>query len=245
MRAFQPAKTILALLTLVYSLSASADSKPDGLELEVFQDGKPVGTEMVRTTKLSNTTIYSTEARVQTKDKKNVTKAFRQRGVVEVLPSGELNSYDRWIDYGGATQQLKLFKFKGEWRISLMEQASGGHKPKPKITELSGKTIQVVLDARLPSYVAVAVERIGDAQTVDYVRVDDGTTGRLTVTRESLTDGQGGQYTRTKLDNDSLHLHVLKDGKGRLLAIQGIDTWHAVVKDAKVPKGLKKADGDK
>jgi hypothetical protein len=235
-------RVLLSLLSIALMLPtavSAAEGKGKLLELQVFLGDKAVGTEALRTTKGEESTLYASEAQLKDKVAGEGWKSFRQRAVTVLTPAGDLSGYDRWIDLAGATQQLKLFQFNGQWRIVVSDPVVNGKKPKPRLTELKTKTIQVVLDERLPSLIVVALERIGAAETVDYVRVDDASSGRLKVTQEAVVDGAGNRYQRTRLDSDKLHLQVVKDAGGRVLAVQGIDGWRATAKDAKVPKDLR------
>lgn len=216
---------------------AAAALKAQTLELVVFLHDKPVGTEVMRTTQGQEGVYYSTEATLQDKVRK-VWRSFKQRAHLQMTLKGEVTSYDRWIDVTGATSQTKLFQFEGKWRVAVTEAAFEGKKPKPKVTEVQAQRPLVVLDERLPSLVAVAVERMAGRSEFDYVRMDNATAGHVTMTSEALVDKAGRKFHRIRLKGPSLDVSVLRDSAGKPLAIQGVDGWRAVVKDAKVPKDL-------
>ncbi|MBI5607553.1 MAG: hypothetical protein HY902_01580 [Deltaproteobacteria bacterium] len=229
-----------APLALLATLTASAavageEAKPKGVELQVFLGDKPVGTEVFRSSKGSEANFFSTEAQLQDKVGKAAWKAFKQRAALQTAPDGTLQQYDRWIDVTGATQQSKLFNFQGKWRISVVDAAFEGKKPKPKVTDVKAANPTIVFDERVPSLVVLAAERADGKGEVEFVRVDDASSGKVHVATEHLSDAKGGKFTRTTLKGDKVDAWVLRDGNGALLAIKGMDNWRAVAKGAKVP----------
>ncbi len=227
----------LAALALLGGTAATAveDAKPKGVELQVFLGDKPVGTEVFRSSKGSEAHFFSTEAQLQDKVGKAAWKAFKQRAALQTGTDGVLQQYDRWIDVTGATQQSKLFNFQGKWRISVVDAAFEGKKPKPKVTDVKAGNPTVVFDERLPSLVVLAAERAEGKGEVEFVRVDDASSGKVHVATEHLSDAKGGKFTRTTLKGDKVDAWVLRDGSGAVVAIKGMDNWRAVAKGAKVP----------
>jgi hypothetical protein len=211
--------------------------KPATAELQVFLADKPVGTEALRVTTTKEGTYYSTQAQLQ--DKVNqVWRSFTERGYLPIGPKGEMTGYDRWIDVTGATGKTKLFNFNGQWRIAVTEAAIDGKKPKPKVVDVKLKVPFVVLDERLSSLVLVAAERMAGVKEFDYVRVDDATTGHLTLSSEKLKDKSGAEFHRIRMKGGTVDLEVLRDHAGHVVTIKGLDKWRAVAKNVKVPKDL-------
>lgn len=209
-----------------------------GQELQVFLGDKAVGTETFRSTKGTEAHFHAGEAQLQDKIGKKAWKNFKQRYALQVTLDGKVTQYDRWIDVFGATQQLKLFNYQGQWRISVVDAAVEGKKPKPKVSDVAGGTPLIVVDERAPSLLAAGVDLLGTSQECHFIRVDNATAGKATVTTEALVDGGGAKFKRVRLQGPGLDVHVLREGSGKLLAVQGVDGWRAVVKDGKVPKNL-------
>ena len=227
---------LAALLLPTAGLAAPPIAKPT-LELQVFRADKAVGTELVREQATKEATYWSSSAQLQDKVNK-VWRSFTERGHIPLGPKGEFDQYDRWIDVTGATSQAKLFQFNGQWRISFMDSAIDGKKPKPKVVDVKVKAPFIVLDERLPSLVAWGAERMAGKTEFDFVRVDDATTGHLLLTSERLEDKAGKIYHRLRMKGSGQDLEVLRDSGGHVLAIKGLDMWRAVAKDAKIPKDL-------
>ncbi len=227
----------LALAALVAGAASSlADEvKPKGVELLVFLGDKSVGTEVYRSSKGTEAHFFSTEAQLQDNVGKGAWKAFKQRAAVQTAPDGPLQQYDRWIDVTGATQQSKLFNFQGKWKISVADAAVEGKRPKPKVTDVKAASPVVVFDQRLLSLVVLAAERAAGKGEVEFVRFDDGTSGKVHVNTEHLNDAKGVKFSRTTLKGDKIDAWVLRDGGGNVLAVKGMDAWRAVAKGAKVP----------
>ncbi len=214
------------------------------LELQVFLNDKAVGTETLRSAKGAEANYFSTEAQLQDKVAKSW-KGFKQRTHLQLTPTGEVQSFDRWIDVTGATQSTKLFNFNGQWRIAVTEAAFEGKKPKPKVTDVKASQPLVVLDERLPALVVVAQERMADKDSFSFVRVDNATYGTLHRTVEALVDSKGVRYAKTWLKGDKVAVWVLRDANGKVMQVQGLDGWRGVAKDSKPPVGLKPAPEDK
>lgn len=228
---------LLVPATLLPRQADAAPPKPATAELQVFLADKPVGTEALRVTTTKEGTYYSTQAQLQDKVNK-VWRSFTERSFLPIGPKGELTGYDRWIDVTGATGTTKLFNFNGQWRIAVTEAAVEGKKPKPKVTDVKLKPPFVVLDERLQSLVLVAAERMAGVKEFDYVRVDDATTGHLTLSSEKLKAKDGAEFHRIRMKGGTVDLEVLRDHAGKVVAIKGLDKWRAVAKDGKVPKDL-------
>jgi hypothetical protein len=232
-----PFFVVLATLLVAGPALAAADKLKPYIELQVFLGDKPVGTETLRRLVAKEASYYSTHSSLQDKVNK-VWRSFTERSHLPLDAKGEITQYDRWIDVTGATSSAKLFNFNGQWRIATTEAAIDGKKPKPRVTDVKLKAPFVVLDERLPSLVAVAAERMAGKAEFDYVRVDDATSGRLTMSSEALQDKAGARYHRIRMKGTGVELEVLRDHAGRVLAIKGLDKWRAVAKDTKVPKDL-------
>jgi hypothetical protein len=248
---FAEKSRVLMPLGLCVLLSPSAvqavPPKPATAELQVFLGDKPVGTEALRVTTTKEGTYYSTQAHLQDKVNK-LWRSFTERGYLPIGPKGELTGYDRWIDVTGATGTTKLFNFNGQWRIAVTEAAIDGKKPKPKVVDVKLKVPFVVLDERMQSMVLVAAERMAGVKEFDYVRVDDATTGHLTLSSEKLKSKDGAEFHRIRMKGGpapqagktqaQVDLEVLRDHAGHVVAIKGLDKWRAVAKDVKVPRDL-------
>ncbi len=207
-------------------------------ELQVLLHNKPVGTEVLRSAKGAEANYYSSEAKL--KDKVNkVWREFKQRSHLQLTIAGEVSQFDRWVDVTGATQGTKLFNLGGQWRIAVTEPAFEGKKPKPKVTDITAAQPLVVLDERLPSLVFVAIERMAGKESCDYVRIDNATFGKLALSTEHVVDGKGVKYLRHRLTGDKVDAWVLRDAEDKVLAIQGLGGWSAVVGGGKVPADLK------
>ncbi len=231
---------LLALAAVATPRGAAAQEAKavKGQELQVFLGDKAVGTEVFRSTKGTEAHFHAGEAQLQDKVGKKAWKAFKQRYALQVGLDGKVIQYDRWIDVTGATQQLKLFNYQGQWRISVVEAAFEGKKPKPKVSDVAGGAPLVVVDERAPSLLVAGVDLLGSNQECHYVRVDNATTGKAAVVTEALVDAKGAKYKRVRLHGPGFDVHVLRDGTGKLLQVQGVDGWRAVAKDIKVPKDL-------
>lgn len=203
------------------------------LELTVSLNDKKVGNESLRKSLGKEGTFYSTEAQLQDKVKK-VWRSFKQRAFLNLDPKGEVLGYDRWIDVVGTTIKTKVYNFNGQWKISIIDEEGG----KPKVLDLKVKQPLVIFDERMPSLIAVAVERMVGKDEFDYVRVDNATYGKMTQSAEHLVDGKGNKFTRFHLKAGSTTLEVLRDGHGQVLAVKGFDGWKGELAGAKMPAGL-------
>jgi len=220
---------------------AAAVEKAPSLVMDVFLGDKPVGSTELRIMSGKEASHYSIQAHLQDKVAK-VWRSFTERAYLPFGPKGEITQYDRWIDVTGATSQAKLFNNAGQWRVAFTDSAVDGKKPKPKVADVQLKAPFVVLDERLPMLVALAAERMAGQQSFDYVRVDDATSGHLTLSSETLTDKAGQKYHRISMKGAHVDLEVLRDHGGRVLSIKGLDKWRAVTKDVKIPKDLQVAE---
>jgi hypothetical protein len=231
----------LALIacSIAPALAVAQEAKaPKGQELQVFLGDKPVGGEMLRSTKGGEAHFHAGEGQLQDKIGKKAWKAFKQRWALQLGLDGAVTQYDRWIDVTGATQQVKLFNYQGQWKISVVDAAFEGKKPKPKVSDIAGGQPLVVLDERAPALVAVAVELAGAAKECHFVRVDNATSGKANLVHEALVDAKGSKFKRTRLQGQGLDVAVLRDAAGKIVQIQGIDGWRAQAKDVKLPTGL-------
>lgn len=242
MRFFRPAGLLglafFATLPAIASPAAAAEPKPESTEFRVFRGDKDVGKEVLRKQTGKEGVYFSIHASLQDKVTK-VWRTFTQRAHLPLLLNGEFTRYDRWIDVTGATSEAKLIQFQGGWRVVTREAAKDGVLPKPKVTEVKVAKPLVVFDERLPSLVAVAAERMTGRTAADYVRVDDGTFGKVAISYENLVDKAGTRFTRTRMTAPGVDVAVLNDDKGRTVHVQGLDGWSGLVVGAKIPKDLK------
>lgn len=237
------ANPIVPLALIAWSLAPALAVAQDvkmakGQELQVFLGDKPVGGEMLRSTKGAEAHFHAGEGQLQDKIGKKAWKAFKQRWALQLGLDGAVTQYDRWIDVTGATQQVKLFNYQGQWKISVVDAAFEGKKPKPKVSDVAGGQPLVVLDERAPALVAVAVDLAGAAKECHFVRVDNATSGKANLVHEALVDAKGSKFKRTRLQGPGLDVAVLRDSAGKIVQIQGIDGWRAQAKDVKLPTGL-------
>lgn len=225
--------------TLAPALAAAQEAKqPKGQELQVFLGDKAVGAETLRATKGAEAHFHAGEGQLQDKIGKKAWKAFKQRWALQLGLDGAVTQYDRWIDVTGATQQVKLFNYQGQWKISTVDAAFEGKKPKPKVKDVAAGQPLVVLDERAPALVAVAVDLAGAAKECHVVRIDNATTAKVNLLHEALVDAKGNKFKRTRLQGPGVDVAVLRDGAGKIVHIQGLDGWHAQAKDQKQPTGL-------
>lgn len=229
------------LLVLVIGIALAPDRlahavpapKLETLELQVSLNDKKVGTETLRT-QLGQAGRYdSLDAALQDKVQK-VWKSFHQRAQLESQTDGAIKSYRRGIYVTGATISTNLFTIDGAWHVA--SQAEAGSKP--KVSNLTLKAPFVVLDERSVGLVVLAAERLAKLGDADYVRVDNATTGHLTLTTEVVA-GEGKHWTRLHLrDGKNIHLEVLKSASGQVVEVTGLDGWSGVVTGQKVPTNL-------
>jgi len=225
---------VLGLFICILALAANhGPANKVDLELTVSLNDKKVGQESLRKSVGKEGTFYSTEAQLQDKVKK-VWRSFKQRAFLNLTPQGEVQGYDRWIDVVGTTIKTKVYNFNGQWKISIIDEQGG----KPKVLDLKVKQPLVIFDERMPSLIAVAVERMVGKEEFDYVRVDNATFGKMTQTSEHLVDGKGNKFTRFHLKAGSTTLEVLRDGHGQVLTVKGFDGWKGELAGAKLPAGL-------
>jgi hypothetical protein len=239
-------RTPAALFTAMFTvLSASAvgapvTPKPETSEFKLFHGDKGVGKETLRIQKGASGTYYSTQANVQDKVGK-VWRAFVQRTLLPLQLDGAVQQYDRWIDVTGATLGTKLFQFQGFWRIAEQEPAEDGKKPKPKLAEVKGlQPPFVVLDERVQALVWLAGLRMaGKHSEFAYVRVDDASSGKMTLEVLDCTDkiGKTWHKWRMKGTGPGVNLEVVRNAKGEIASIDGIDPWRAVSATVKGPDG--------
>lgn len=229
--------SLLIAFACLTAASASAKpatpGKPEALELQVSLGEKKVGTETLRTQSGQEGRYDSLEATLE--DKVNrVWKAFVQRATLESQADGAIKSYRRSIYVKGATIGTNLFVINGVWKVGAQSDAGG----KAKVTDLKLKTPFVVLDERSVGLVVLAAERLAKLGEADYVRVDNATTGRLMLTTQLLA-GEGKHWTRLEMrDGKSMHLEVLKNASGQVVAVKGLDGWSGVTVGQKAPANL-------
>ena len=228
---------LLTALALLPAATASAKpavpGKPDALELSVWLGEKKVGTEALRTQSGQEGRYDSLEATLEDKVNK-VWKAFVQRATLDSQADGAIKSYRRGIYVKGATIGTNLFNINGVWKVGAQADAGG----KAKVTDLKLKPPFVVLDERSVGLVVLAAERLAKLGDADYVRVDDATTGHLTLTTE-LMSGEGKHWTRLHMQGGkAIDLEVLKNASGQIVSVKGLDGWHGVAAGQKVPANL-------
>lgn len=230
----KPCRLLLAVLICalvpIANAWATPPAKAETLELQVALSDKRVGTETLRTQTGQEGRYDSIEATLQDKVQK-VWKSFQQRAALDSQSDGTVKSYRRSIYVKGATIASNLFAYNGGWRIGAQADAGG----KPKVTDLRLKAPFVVLDERMVSLVVLAAEQLAKLGEADYVRVDNATTGHLNLTTEALL-ADGKHWSRLHLrDGKSLHLEVLKNPAGQVVAVKGLDGWSAIASGQKVP----------
>ncbi len=232
-------KERLLMLLVAFGLLAATTTlavpapKPEALELQVSLNDKKVGTETLRTQSGQEGRYDSLEASLQDKEQK-VWKSFQQRATLDSQADGTIKSYRRGIYVTGATINTNLFSYNGGWRIGA--QADAGSKP--KVTDLKLKAPFAVLDERSVALVVLAAERLGKLGDMEYVRVDNATTGHLALTTETLA-ADGKHWTRIHLrDGKNVNLEVLKSPGGQVVAVKGLDGWTGVTVGQKVPVNL-------
>lgn len=227
-------RSLLLLLVAVPVLAVPPPTpKPAELELQVSLNDKKVGSETLRTQSGQEGRYDALEASLQDKVGK-AWKSFQQRAQLETLPDGAIKGYRRSIYVTGATINTNLFNYNGGWRIGAQAEAGA----KPKVTDLKLKAPFVVLDERSVSLVVLAAERMAKHGEADYVRVDNATTGHLTLTSETLS-GEGKHWTRIAMtDGKNVKLEVLKNASGQVIAVKGLDGWSGLLAGHKVPANL-------
>lgn len=226
---------LLVVMGLATSVVASAvpAAKPEALELQVSLNEKKVGTETLRTQSGQEGRYDALEATLQDKVQK-VWKSFQQRATLDSQADGTIKSYRRGIYVTGATINTNLFSYNGGWRVGAQTDAGS----KPKVTDLKLKAPFAVLDERSVALVVLAVERLAKLGDMDYVRVDNATTGHLALTSETLT-ADGKHWTRFHLrDGKGVNLEVLKNPGGQVVAVKGLEGWTGVTVGQKVPANL-------
>ena len=220
----------LLLTTAAY---AGPAAKVEALELQVSLDEKKVGTEALRTQSGQEGRYDSLEATLQDKVNK-VWKTFVQRATLDSQADGTIKSYRRGIYVTGATINTNLFNINGAWKVGAQADAGG----KSKVTDVKLKPPFVVLDERSVGLVVLAAERLAKLGEADYVRVDDATTGHLTLTTEVLA-AEGKHWTRLRMQGGkNVNLEVLKNASGQVVAVKGLDGWSGVATGHKVPANL-------
>ncbi len=212
---------------------AAPVAKPEALELTVSLNDKKVGIETLRTQSGQEGRYDSLDASLQDKVNK-AWKSFQQRATLDSQADGTIKSYRRGIYVTGATINTNLFSYNGGWRIGAQADAGG----KPKVTDVKLKAPFVVLDERSVALVVLAAERLQKLGDADYVRVDNATSGHLTLTTETLA-AEGKHWTRLHLkDGKNVNLEVLKAPGGQVVAVKGLEGWTGVTTGQKVPANL-------
>ena len=139
----------------------------------------------------------------------------------------------------GATIQERVYQFGGGWKLSHQDPVNDqGKKPKPVVKDLAVKGPFVVLDARVPSLIVLAADRVAGQSAIGFVRVDNASSGQLAVARQALVAKNGDRFERVSLRADNFEVSVLRDAAGKLVSVRGVEGWRALIKDRAEPRDL-------
>ncbi len=192
------------------------------LSLKVSKGKKTIGTEVLRV-RVGETDedgvkkfYFSTKSRLNDSGR---SLGFRTHTVLNA--KGKLITYDRWIDVKGATLRRRVFPFKGVWKHVTFAQQ--GRKNELIDLKITGPII--ILDPRSPILVSMAVDRLIGKGETQFVNVETGKTGKLTMTAEHLVDGGGKRYIRYHLKGGKIAVSALRDDAGRTLQVVGLERY--------------------
>ena len=130
-----------------------------------------------------------------------------------------------------------VFPVKDSWKLRSGDTISGRFK----LTDLKVESPVVLLDARSPTLVHIAVDRAAGRDTY-FVRADDRSSGRLSVQVEDLVDAKSGKsYKRYTLTGEGLKATLLRDDQGRTVHVQGPGVYSGWAKGFKLPTKLEAA----
>lgn len=225
---------VFAAGPLLVAAQAEAKSKraPPLLELEVFKGKEKIGVEVLRKVSFEKIVNFSTIAKVREGGRR-----FTQRTHTKLDHKHRVLQYNRWMDVKGASTRDIVFKIKDAWKLRSGDTTSG----KFAVTELAAKSPIVLLDTRSPTLVSVAIDRAA-GRTVSFVRVDNKTSGALTVRVEDLIDPKTSKlFKRYTLSGPDLKATALRDAQSKTVYVSGPGLYSGQAKGFKMPKELKKA----
>ncbi|HAN30807.1 MAG TPA: hypothetical protein DCQ06_04350 [Myxococcales bacterium] len=222
-------------MVLIGTVSASAWATPKtqkpSFVLQIAKKKRRLGVETVRISEGEANRYLSTASKIKDKGRKF---GFRTHAVLD--DKGNLVTYDRWIDIKGATLRRRVFAFKGDWK--LVDFGQPGRKR--QLTELKIKKLDVVLDPRSPSLIALAVDRFKSKAPIDLVWVDAerAQSGTLTLKSVPSANEAGDKFTRYHLTGTiakrEVKLTVTHDSAGKVVAVDGLDGYRGSAKGVKV-----------
>ncbi len=208
---------------------------PPLLELEVRRGKTRLGSEALRTKVFEKIVNFSTTAKLRYKGRR-----FTQRTHTKLNHKDKVVQYNRWVDVKGASTRVIVFEFKRVWKLRTGDTTSGAFK----VTDLKAKSPVVLLDARSPTLVHVAIDRAA-GRDVHFVRADNATSGPLTVRVEALVDPKSGKtYKRYSLTGEGLKANLLRDSKGKTVHVQGPGEYSGWAKGFKLPARLEAAPAE-
>ncbi len=209
--------------------------KPPLLELDVRRGKVRLGREELRTKLFEKIVNFSTKAKLRDKGRK-----FTQRTHTKLDHQDKVVQYNRWVDVKGASTRVIVFPFKDTWKMRTGDTTSRAFK----LTELKAKSPVVLLDARSPTLVHVAIDRAAGRDT-HFVRADNGSSGPLKVSVEALVDPKSGKtYKRYTLTGEGLKATLLRDSQGHTVHVQGPGEYSGWAKGFKLPATLEAAPAD-
>jgi len=220
------------LLLVPDSAEARRKRKPPLLQLEVRRGKIKLGTESLRTKAFEKIVNFSTTAKLRDKGRR-----FTQRTHTKFDRQDKVIQYNRWVDVKGASTRVIVFPVKDSWKLRSGDTISGRFK----LTDLKVESPVVLLDARSPTLVHIAVDRAAGRDTY-FVRADDRSSGRLSVQVEDLVDAKSGKsYKRYTLTGEGLKATLLRDDQGRTVHVQGPGVYSGWAKGFKLPTKLEAA----
>ena len=230
---------LAAALVLTPSLDATAKRKkrkPPLLELEVRRGKVRLGTEVLRSQRFEKISNYSTIAKLRDKGRR-----FTQRTHTKFDQADKIIQYNRWVDVKGASTREIVFAVADVWKLRSGDTTSG----KFKLTDLTAaKSPLVLLDDRSPTLVHVAIDRAA-GRSVHFARVDNGTSGALTVRVENLKAVKSGKaFKRYTLTGDKLKATLLRDDKGKTVHVNGPGPYSGWAKGFVMPARFEVAAAD-
>ncbi len=228
--------TIAAVMSIPDLADARRKKRPPPLlELEVRRGKTKLGTEALRKKVFEKIVNYSTTAKLRDKGRR-----FKQRTHTKLDHQDHVVQYNRWVDVKGASTRAIVFQVKGAWKLRTGDTTQGGFKLK----ELVAKAPVVLLDERSPTLVHVAIDRAAGRDT-HFVRVDNGTSGPLTVRVESLVAAKSGKtFKRYTLTGEGLKATLLRNSEGKTVHVQGPGAYTGHAKGFKMPAKFEAAAAD-
>ena len=208
-------------------------TKKPTFTLTVYKKARKVGVESVRISQGEENRYLSTDAKIRDRGRRY---GFRTHAVLD--KAGALVTYDRWIDIKGATLRRRVFAFKKAWK--LVDFGQPGRKR--ELTELGVKHLDLVLDGRSPSLVALAVDRFKSSggKALAWADAERGKTGQLTIQAVPSVNEAGEKFTRFAITGTlgakAVTMSVVHDAAGLVVAVDGLDGYRGRAKGVKVGK---------